>query len=496
MLLFFFSIGFSQNWSVINTVDKFNYRLDNDNIITATIWADSVQLNGSDTVFFLNRIMCDTCVTIIGGPNQCDTCYGAKNLPQFFQRQVSVSAAGIVNFRDTGNVVVNPFAALNDSWLFDSIWNVNATVIDVATDSVFSFVDSVKTILLSSGDSIKLSKNFGIIQYPFHYGLNSRYHLTGIEGRNLGEQVPKFADFFNFNIGDMFEYRDNSYFYEGCTGLINDFQGCRIIRKYSITNKSISGDTISYQLTGFRIKYCYALGMPWIRDTCFDLINESKTYIDSSDHFTNKYNREFLDLDYRLPRDTFIFYKIFDGVRMRVDSNSVLTKSFGAQSLGYSFYYYDTLLSPFSDTLTNAYFGDVYCSYTGTFRVGLGMTDHAVGGCFEGSYEEHLLAYRKNNDTVGVFTPDSVFTVGLNEPGYISPILIYPNPSSTIISVHLPCEEYAEIQLTDVQGKILVNESLTGNNSELDISHFENGLYFLLVKTNKKIFSQKVIILH
>src|SRR5436190_19976972 len=94
VLIFLFPIqSFSQNWSVINSTDKFNYRLDGDNIITATIYSDSLRLSGSDSAFFLNRIMCDTCATIIGGPNpQCDTCYGLKNQPQFMQRKIIYSA--------------------------------------------------------------------------------------------------------------------------------------------------------------------------------------------------------------------------------------------------------------------------------------------------------------------------------------------------------------------------------------------------------------------
>src|SRR6185436_16594747 len=125
-LILFFQTSRSQNWSVINSTEKFNYRLDADNVITATLWVDSVQLIGTDSVYFLNRIMCDTCATVINGPNNCDSCYGLKNQPQFLQRQSIASTNGIFNLRDTGNIVINTLAALNDSWLYDSVQNISA----------------------------------------------------------------------------------------------------------------------------------------------------------------------------------------------------------------------------------------------------------------------------------------------------------------------------------------------------------------------------------
>jgi len=148
-----------------------------------------VQWNGSDSVFYLNRVMCDTCATFSGGPNPwCDSCYGLKNQPQFLQYTGFVSSSGIVNFRDTANRVINTQAILNDTWMFDSAAGVSATVIVVAADSVFGTLDSTKILLL---------------QYPNGYGHNSYYRLVGIEGRNTGERVPGFWDFFNMNVGDM-----------------------------------------------------------------------------------------------------------------------------------------------------------------------------------------------------------------------------------------------------------------------------------------------------
>src|SRR5262245_27384047 len=98
----------SQNWSVMNATAKFNYRLDNDPVITCTIRSDSFLVSGTDTIYSLNRTMCDTCVTRFGGPGFCDTCYGLKNLPMFAGRYCNVIATGAVHFYDTTSYVLYP----------------------------------------------------------------------------------------------------------------------------------------------------------------------------------------------------------------------------------------------------------------------------------------------------------------------------------------------------------------------------------------------------
>ena len=265
LFCFVSQFSFSQNWSVINMTDKFNYRLDSDEVITATIWADSVDWNGSDSVFYLNRVLCDSCATILGGPNTwCDTCYGLKNQPQFMQRKSVVSASGMVNFRDTNNIVLNTLSALNDTWLFDSVQSISATVLAISEDSVFGNTDSVKTLLLTTGDTVKLSKSYGLLQFPNGYGFNSYYRLVGIEGRNQGEQIPRYAGFFDFDVGDMFEYHGYSgYIILGqCFSLTYD-QYCTWKRKFTVISRTQSSDTLFIGISGLRQEICTNISFPF-----------------------------------------------------------------------------------------------------------------------------------------------------------------------------------------------------------------------------------------
>jgi len=489
----------SQNWSVINSVERFNYRLDSDNIITSTILVDSFQLSGSDSIFFLNRIVCDTCATIPGGPNACDTCYGVKNRPQFLQRECRFYPSGIVNFTDTGNLVINTLASLNDTWLFDSVQNISATIVALEIDSVFGNTDSVKTILLTSGDTLKLSKDFGLIQYPNHYGQNSYFRLVGIEGRNLGEHVPNFFDFFNFDVGDMFEYH--------LTGGSSD---CNIDerRKYEIISKQIYPDSVLYSVQGIYAHYEWPI---WWWASCwtnYDVYNYGTTmnYYDSSTQFSNFYNLEGFNLAHHI-YEVFIYPhynvwggllndSIYDHVRMYADSNQILTKSFGIIYNRPWFgendcrYYY--LPYNNSDTLHISNVGGIDgCQYTATYKVGLGLTDYEYGPCFEGVMRWHLEAFRKGNDTTGVFTPDSVLLLGTKDEIYQNTIKISPNPTNGKLKIETR-EPIEQIELFNLLGE-KVPAAVDYSLMTVDCQLLPPGIYILQASGEGKVWRRKVI---
>lgn len=484
---------------MINSVDKFNYRLDNDEVVTATIWADSVQVTGNDSVFFLNRIMCDTCVTIVGGPNPCDTCYAAKNRPQFFQRQVSVLSNGVVNLRDTGNIVIKTLANLNDSWLFDSIQNISATVIAVGMDSVLGNYDSLKTILLTSGDTIKIFQNFGVGQYPYHYGLNSYYRLVGIEGRGVGEQVPKFADFFDFDVGDMFEFHRNTA--SGGTCLISES-----VHKFTVASKMMYPDSITYNIQGYySLHEHWDVGFPCqnFSNHTYGIISSIITFKDSAGHFANAYNNTVINKNNIFNSfygTSYPIYGVFlptecGPVILLVDSNNKMSKSFFQHTdyFTYNTISYYPIDSSYSDTLNPCF--ACASDLTGTLTAGLGQTSYLFNTGFY-LEKEFLAAYRKGIDTVGEFTPDSFFTSGFDENTFTDQFVIYPNPSTSFLNISFPIQTKAEISFADLQGKILKHKLISTEKVEIDVSQIENGLYFLLIKTIDGIFSKKIIVLH
>lgn len=70
---------------------------------------------------------------------------------------------------------------------------------------------------------------------------------------------------------------------------------------------------------------------------------------------------------------------------------------------------------------------------------------------------------------------------------------IYPNPATTSITV-ASVEANSRYRLIDTQGKLIQTGRLQDEQTTLDISQFANGLYFLQIEHDQKIFQEKIII--
>ncbi|AZA83538.1 leucyl aminopeptidase [Chryseobacterium lactis] len=71
-------------------------------------------------------------------------------------------------------------------------------------------------------------------------------------------------------------------------------------------------------------------------------------------------------------------------------------------------------------------------------------------------------------------------------------IQIYPNPAKDMIMVELPQKiKQSSIEVSDMTGKIVMN---VGNQTKINVSGLQNGVYMVTVKTDKGNISRKVII--
>jgi hypothetical protein len=69
--------------------------------------------------------------------------------------------------------------------------------------------------------------------------------------------------------------------------------------------------------------------------------------------------------------------------------------------------------------------------------------------------------------------------------------LIYPNPSKGLFNIVTALN--AEINVVDVQGQI-VHSGLISGNTQFDLSHLSNGVYYLKIKTDHSLMVKKIII--
>lgn len=70
-------------------------------------------------------------------------------------------------------------------------------------------------------------------------------------------------------------------------------------------------------------------------------------------------------------------------------------------------------------------------------------------------------------------------------------LLIYPNPNKGLFTIDL--NESAHILILDILGRILYNADFQLGNYLIDLSKYENGLYFVSAKTKKSLVSLKIL---
>jgi hypothetical protein len=48
------------------------------------------------------------------------------------------------------------------------------------------------------------------------------------------------------------------------------------------------------------------------------------------------------------------------------------------------------------------------------------------------------------------------------------------------------------LQLFDIKGSLLLLQSINEDNTSLDVSGFDSGIYFVKVQSDKTVFTQKI----
>jgi hypothetical protein len=75
---------------------------------------------------------------------------------------------------------------------------------------------------------------------------------------------------------------------------------------------------------------------------------------------------------------------------------------------------------------------------------------------------------------------------------------IYPNPAQDKISINLPVfENLAGLQLNiyNIQGQMLLQQNLIQNNTEIDISQLEQGIYVAKIRLEDgEVWQEKFVV--
>mgnify|MGYP000473160700 FL=1 len=90
----------------------------------------------------------------------------------------------------------------------------------------------------------------------------------------------------------------------------------------------------------------------------------------------------------------------------------------------------------------------------------------------------------------------STWNVGVEENSLENSIHIYPNPANESLTIDFDksLESEIEIKVTDITGKVMLNQTLT--TRVINTSEWTNGVYLIHLSDNHHTFTQKVIITH
>lgn len=501
--------AFSQDWIPIAENDTYHYELvgattpddviqsygglvlKNSNPADATISIDSTMVSAGQTIYELNKVV-----------TRCETCpwnQHYRNQPQFLQhRMVHFAANDKIVFEGDTNWEIFPKAALGATWFFNAAANVTAQVSNVESGVLLGALDSLKTITLSTGEEIVLSKLHGIVRFP-KFDDGTYYELIGIQTRDLGFTIPGAEEIYNFEVGDVFQYDERAesyfpYFYKTTQIQILDKIESASDIQYDVKKHTynISSDQYYFPPTSDTTFYTSYSSYIFSKDEMAD-ITPGRLLDIEADNCYNQFNffeqsciHPFLDLS---PNKYLrMYYGQNEDDKWVNFAATDLTDVFGS-----------SMISNFAlegSTPDLLYLNDGCLErYYRVWEEGLGETLYRLGtnGC-EYYYNRHLEGYIKNGDTTGIITPfDAPIVVNPEILLETDAITVFSNPTTDDLQIKLASGNY-RLSILDINGNVYQTLNLNSDYI-IDTNELPTGLYFVEIKNlnNNKIQVKKIL---
>jgi hypothetical protein len=359
----------------------------------------------------------------------------------------------------------------------------------------------VNTILLSTNDTIIISKQFGIIKYPAKFGQNVYYKLRGIESDSVynllalrGEKVPNYYDFYKLKPGVIHYYSSESQYYGiGVNYYCNQYG----YGKKTILNSSITG-TVVTNILNVEFKGCYSnCGY-----SCgYNPVYFPSTYPSTTYSYTNTLVNDMSNYEiYNCYNNQ--FYSIVGGsspyfyvVKFGITTNNHFFKTYGNSCFGnniqnlpvvnplYSMFYEQ------SNQNQNVFyakqdFNNTFSSFGQTYIQGYGQVN-SFFPAFESTNYYCTSAIIDGLDTLGTMDIVNITTSIKNEEKSYSSF--GPNPTKDIITINFPFEATGNngtIEVKDVFGKMVFQKSIVSGTSfeKINLQNYAQGIYFVDVK--------------
>jgi len=138
------------------------------------------------------------------------------------------------------------------------------------------------------------------------------------------------------------------------------------------------------------------------------------------------------------------------------------------------------------------YFWDVHETFDKGFIVCGDLTDQSTPSNFKRLWVVKL-------DSMGCEVVNC--NVGVEEEEVIAQneVMVYPNPANNLLTIEINDDLYLVnscVKLYNIDGKELINSSMSSTFNQVDISKYPSGIYFFQLLNSKKTFTGKLIIIH
>ncbi|MCG8700242.1 MAG: T9SS type A sorting domain-containing protein [Bacteroidales bacterium] len=434
------------------------------------IHIDSVKYNG-DSIFYPIKFI-----------RPIDSkCYSPYE-PSWLGEKIIVENNGNCLFfndaKDTIRIKTN--ALLNEEWdtwkLPDSNY-VKAKVILWDTMSIIGLFDSVKTIAFQMYNkshnmidhkvndySVQLSRNYGLLKTPNFYSFPNEdsynnepldsFHIVGLTNPAMGIQNLTWFDIYDFQPGDEIHTKHllSKMGYSSIT--------TKTIRKY--LNRQDFQDSIIYtveQSLSIHTKVKDSIKYEFEIDTITETIASYDTLFNT------------LPMKPIIQPERISQYSMYDNDTKKSNVQFFIysdNDSCGGVPLSEGM--------PISETYKRGLGGPYYSHSTNDYEI----------------ERKELVFYIKGDVTWG--SPLNLNTMESTE--HESSIRVYPNPTKQFVNFmleasHLP----AKVEISDIQGKILMSELIIEKNASLYINDLTSGLYLYRVITkNDGIHTGKLMV--
>jgi hypothetical protein len=252
-LLFICHESLCQAWQPVSKTTHAHYQLGPSKTNLHTVKVDSFYIVNNDTTFVLTKTA---------------SCFSSE-FPGHEITQLTDKGFRLSN--GSRSYFIYPGRNIDAEWIYDSVANISAKITAIGFETVMAGIDdSVKTISLSTGDAIRITRNFGILSIAAMDGSLRYFTLTGLPGLKKGFLMPDFFTIFNFDVGDVFETSE----FDGPSDYRDSYT-----KKFTIKEKTISENCYRYTIEGVVSIESYR-DYPWVPHGSTGTTKSAKRFTD------------------------------------------------------------------------------------------------------------------------------------------------------------------------------------------------------------------------